>query len=91
MEKKKILKLLRKKYPKLSTNYLESIVDKFFQIIAKELKNSNRVELRNFGIFKTKELSSRMIFNPHTEALAPVSKRKLPAFKCSKTLHKISA
>ncbi len=91
MEKKKILEYLLKKYPSLDSSYIESIVDKFFQIIALKLKDENRIELRNFGVFKLKKLDERKIFNPHKQQLELVPGKSIPSFKCSKALHKISA
>jgi len=91
MEKKKILEYLQSKYPSLDEAYIESIVDKFFQIIAQKLKNGERIEFRNFGVFKLKQLEERKIFNPHTKQLEGVPSKAIPFFKCSKSLHKISA
>lgn len=91
MEKQIILDFLRRKYPTLELSYREFVVDKFFQIIAQRLKKSERVEIRNFGVFKLKELEAREIYNPHSESLVKVPGKKIPTFKCSKTLHKLSA
>ena len=91
MEKKKILEHLINKYPSLDRSYIESVIDRFFQLIAENLKNGDRIEFRNFGIFKLKCLSEREIFNPHTKRLETVSSKSIPFFKCSKSLHKLSA
>ncbi|MFZ8864322.1 MAG: HU family DNA-binding protein [Rickettsiales bacterium] len=91
MEKKKILAYLAQKYPNLDITYIESITDRFFQLIAENIKNGDRIEFRNFGIFKLKRLSEREIFNPHTKRLETVSSKSIPFFKCSKSLHKLSA
>jgi len=91
MDKKIILNVLKERHPTLEVSYLECVVDKFFQIIAQKLRNSDRIEIRNFGVFKLKELEERKIYNPHTATLVNVSKKKIPTFKCSKNLHKLSA
>lgn len=91
MEKKKILQYLVQKYPTLDYSYIESITDRFFQLIAENLRNGDRIEFRNFGIFKLKQLDERKIFNPHTKKLQLVPSKSIPFFKCSKTLHKLSA
>lgn len=91
MEKKIILDFLKNKYSTLEEEYIECVVDKFFQTIAQKLKNSDRIEIRNFGVFKLKELEERTIYNPHTEELVKASKKRIPIFKCSKRLHKLSA
>ncbi len=91
MERKILIKKLKEKYVSLDEKYVELVVDKFFQTIAKSLKNDERIEIRNFGVFKLKRLNEREIFNPHTEQLHKVPGKSLPAFRCSKNLHKISA
>lgn len=91
MDKKQLLKLLKNKYPDLGNQYIERIVDKFFQIIAYKLKENKRIEIRNFGTFRLKNLGERGIYNPHTKQLSKVPSKKIPAFRCSSKLHKIEA
>lgn len=89
MDKQIILDFLQKKYPSLEPSYREFVVDKFFQIIAQKLKSANRVEIRNFGVFRLKELDTREIYNPHTATYVKVPGKRIPTFKCSKILHKL--
>ena len=64
--KSKLLKDLSKNYP----NFLKKDLEKFVDIILKEIKNTlkkgERVELRGFGIFSTKIQKPRISRNPKT-------------------------
>ena len=64
--KSKLLKQLSQDYP----NFLKKDLEKFTDIILKEIKRSlkrgDRVELRGFGIFSTNIQKSRISRNPKT-------------------------
>ncbi len=64
--KSKLLKQLSKNYP----NFLKKDIDKFADIIIKEiketLKRGERVELRGFGVFFTNIQKARISRNPKT-------------------------
>ncbi len=64
--KSKLLKQLSKNYP----NFLKKDLDKFIEIILKEMKNTlkrnERVELRGFGVFSTNIQKARISRNPKT-------------------------
>ena len=64
--KSKLLKQLSKNYP----NFLKKDLEKFINIILKEikvsLKRGERVELRGFGVFSTKIQRARISRNPKT-------------------------
>ena len=64
--KSKLLKQLSQNYP----NFLKKDLDKFTEIILKEikrtLKRGERVELRGFGIFSTNKQKARISRNPKT-------------------------
>ena len=64
--KSKILAQLSKNYP----NFLKKDLEKFTDIILKEIKNTlkrgERVELRGFGIFSSKIQKARISRNPKT-------------------------
>ena len=59
------------------------IVDKY-DIIA--LENGNRVELRGFGAFSTKQRKARRARNPKTGSDVNVDQKTVPFFKCGKGL-----
>ena len=64
--KSKLLKQLSNNYP----NFLKKDLEKFTNIILKEikfsLKRGERVELRGFGVFSTKTQKARISRNPQT-------------------------
>ena len=60
---------------------VKKVVQKTFDYIVDALSKGDRVELRNFGIFKTKERRSRTGRNPRTGATVPVPARKVAIFK----------
>ena len=87
--KSKLLKQLSKNYP----NFLKKDLDKFTNIILKEikisLKRGERVELRGFGIFSTKIQKARLSRNPKTNKKIDTPEKKTIHFKMSKDLFKI--
>ena len=87
--KSKLLKQLSKNYP----NFLKKDLEKFTNIILKEikisLKRGERVELRGFGIFTTKIQKARLSRNPKTNKKIDTPEKKTIHFKMSKDLFKI--
>ena len=86
--KSKLLKQLSKNYP----NFLKKDLEKFTNIILKEikisLKRGERVELRGFGVFSTKIQKSRISRNPKTGEKVNTPEKKNIHFKMSKDLFK---
>ena len=87
--KSNLLKQLSKNYP----NFLKKDLEKFTNIILKEikisLKRGERVELRGFGVFSTKIQKARISRNPKTNQKVDTPKKKTIHFKMSKDLFKI--
>ena len=87
--KSKLLKQLSKNYP----NFLKKDLEKFTNIILKEikfsLKRGERVELRGFGVFSTKIQKARISRNPNTNKKIDTPEKKTIHFKMSKDLFKI--
>ena len=86
--KSKLLKDLSKNYP----NFLKKDLEKFINIILKEIKNTlkkgERVELRVFGIFSTKIQKPRISRNPKKSEKFNTPEKKTIHFKMSKDLFK---
>ena len=86
--KSKLLKQLSKNYP----NFLKKDLEKFTDIILKEIKNTlkrgERVELRGFGIFSTHIQKARISRNPKTGEKVNTPKKKTIHFKMAKDLFK---
>ncbi len=86
--KSKLLKKLSTSYP----NFLKKDLEKFTNIILKEikqtLKRGERVELRGFGVFSTKIQKARISRNPKTGEKVDTPEKKIIHFKMSKDLFK---
>ena len=86
--KSKLLKQLSNNYP----NFLKKDLDKFTDIILKEikqtLKRGERVELRGFGVFSTNIQKARISRNPKTGEKIHTPEKKTIHFKMAKDLFK---
>ena len=60
---------------------VKKIVQKTFDVIVESLIRNEKVELRNFGVFKLKERRARFGRNPRTGESVPVPARKVVVFK----------
>ena len=86
--KSKLLKQLSQNYP----NFLKKDLEKFTEIILKEIKRTlrrgERVELRGFGAFSTNKQKARISRNPKTGEKVNTLEKKTIRFKMSKELFK---
>ena len=86
--KSKLLKQISKNYP----NFLKKDLDKFTDIILKEIKNTlkrgERVEFRGFGMFSTHTQKARISRNPKTGEKVNTPEKKTIHFKMAKDLFK---
>ena len=86
--KSKLLKQLSQNYP----NFLKKDLEKFTEIILKEIKRSlkrgERVELRGFGVFSTNSQKARISRNPKTGEKVHTPAKKTIHFKMAKDLFK---
>ncbi|MFA5311277.1 MAG: HU family DNA-binding protein [Candidatus Omnitrophota bacterium] len=57
------------------------VVQKTFDCIVEALVRGEKIELRNFGVFKIKQRKSRTGRNPRTNQVIPVPPRKVVVFK----------
>lgn len=60
---------------------VKTIVESTFDVIVESLVRDEKVELRNFGVFKIKERKARFGRNPRTGESVPVPPRKVVVFK----------
>lgn len=60
---------------------VKKVVQKAFDTIIDALIKNEKIELRNFGVFKIKERRSRTGRNPRTGEVVPVPPRKVVVFK----------
>lgn len=60
---------------------IKKVVQKIFDTILEALARGEKIELRNFGVFKIKQRKSRTGRNPRTGQTVPVPPRKVVVFK----------
>lgn len=61
----------------------KAVVDGVFTSIVNAIAEGKRIELRGFGVFKSKERKPRLARNPKTGDVVPLDKRYVPVFKPS--------
>ena len=64
----------------------EAIVDIVFESIVKSLRAGDKIEVRGFGSFRTRERKARVGRNPKTGTRVDVPAKMIPYFKPSKEL-----
>ncbi len=64
----------------------EVIVETIFESIVKSLRTGDKIEIRGFGSFRTRQRDARVGRNPKTGARVDVPPKKIPYFKPSKEL-----
>jgi len=64
----------------------EVIVDTLFESVIGALKAGNKIEIRGFGSFRTRQRNARTGRNPKTGAKVDVPAKRVPFFKPSKEL-----
>jgi integration host factor subunit beta len=64
----------------------ETIVETIFDSIIQSLQNGEKIEIRGFGSFRTRQRRGRGGRNPKTGAKVEVPAKKIPFFKPSKEL-----
>ncbi|MFC1508616.1 HU family DNA-binding protein [Candidatus Omnitrophota bacterium] len=60
---------------------VKKVVQMTFDIIVDSLAAGQKIELRNFGVFKTKSRKGRMGRNPRTGQQVPVDPKRVAIFK----------
>src|SRR5512135_580479 len=70
----------------MSGKEAEVIVDTIFENIVKSLQGGDKIEIRGFGSFRTRQRNARVGRNPKTGARVDVPAKKIPFFKPSKEL-----
>mgnify|MGYP001316472882 CR=1 FL=1 len=64
----------------------EVIVETIFESVVRSLRAGDKVEIRGFGSFRTRQRQPRIGRNPKTGERVDVPARKIPFFKPSKEL-----
>jgi integration host factor subunit beta len=64
----------------------ETIVETVFESIIEALQKNDKIEIRGFGSFRTRQRRGRIGRNPKTGAKVEVPPKRIPFFKPSKEL-----
>ena len=64
----------------------EVIVEAVFESIVRSLRTGDKIEIRGFGSFRTRERQARVGRNPKTGVRVEVPAKRIPYFKPSKEL-----
>jgi integration host factor subunit beta len=67
----------------------EAVVGSIFDGIVRALRSGNKVEIRGFGSFHTRQRRGRIGRNPKTGARVEVPPKRIPSFKPSKELREL--
>ena len=86
MIKSELIQEIAMRHPHLFHRDVERIVNTIFDEITNAMAEGNRVELRGFGAFSTKQRDARMGRNPRTGAPVKVEAKRVPFFKTGKEL-----
>ena len=90
MSRKKLIKQLKEKNPKLNEQELENVLDIFSENIFNSLKKGKSVEIRGFGRWFCKTLKENFTSrNPSTNELIYKPERVKIRFRASKKLKKL--
>tara|TARA_Y100000590_G_scaffold449346_1_gene587321 strand:+ start:512 stop:817 length:306 start_codon:yes stop_codon:yes gene_type:complete len=71
-----------------SKNVAENLLEDFFDIIFKNLKENKKIKIAKFGTFELRLKKSRIGRNPKTKESKIISERNVILFKPSKELKK---
>lgn len=86
MTKSELVKRLKDKYHNLYLKDVELVVDTVLNEIIDALMSGNRVELRGFGSFSTRDREARSARNPKTGEFVYLGKRRSVYFRAGKEL-----
>ena len=88
MTKSELIERIAMNNPHLYISDVERLVTTILNRIKTALVEGDRVELRGFGVFGTKQRASRTARNPKTGENVSVSQKSVPYFKAGKILKK---
>ena|ERR1043165_7562342 len=71
---------------KIRKNDVKTAVQEFMNEVVVVLRDGNRVELRDFGVFEVKSRAPRMAQNPKTLERVPVPAKKTVKFKIGRLM-----
>lgn len=75
--------------PRVTKKDIALIVNLFLKEISSMLAEGKRIEIRGFGVFKTKKRNAKIARNPRTGKEIHIPARLVPVFKPSKILKQV--
>jgi len=88
MIKSELVAKIKDKYPELYQRDADLIINTIFNEISEALVRGDRVEIRGFGSFNTKEIEARVGRNPKNGQKIPVEGKLKPVFRTGRELKK---
>jgi len=70
----------------LTQKQIKTVFELSLEAIANALSRGDKVELRDFGVFRVKQRKSRMGRNPRTGEAVPIASKRVAYFKPGKVL-----
>ena len=86
--KSDILKAYLKSQTDLTSQINEAIYNKFFDILEKNISDHISIELRNFGVFKSKFMKPRYGSDPRNKKKIYIPSKWKVTFKTSENINK---
>ncbi len=86
MTKSELVEIIANKQDQITRREAEVVVNTIFSAIGDALARKDRVELRGFGSFYTKQRNARVGRNPKTGDTVQVPAKVVPQFKPGKEL-----
>ena len=86
MIRSELIQKISEENPHLYQRDVERIVNAIFEEIIEAMASGNRVELRGFGAFSTRERDARTGRNPRTGESVSVPAKSVPYFKPGKEM-----
>ncbi len=75
--------------PRVTKKDIALIINLFLKEVSNMLSDGKRIEIRGFGVFKTKKRNAKIARNPRTGREIHIPARLVPVFKPSKILKQI--
>jgi DNA-binding protein HU-beta len=75
--------------PRVTKKDIAMIVNIFLKEVSNLLAEGKRIEIRGFGVFKTKKRNAKIARNPRTGNEINIPARLVPVFKPSKILKQV--
>jgi integration host factor subunit beta len=89
MTRSDLVLALHRRFPDLTTDNIECLVDTVFCGIGDALASDGRIELRGFGAFSVRCREPRVGRNPRTGEAVHVTSKCIPFFKPGKLLRDV--